>query len=326
MQVLLLAATLLFGVDQYVRMHGFYDHGYTDRKIGPDEWEVRYEGNPNFERRTVEFSALFRAAEVALANGFAWFEVTRDDADESLGSRTTYNPWSGFTTRDRSYSISTLLIRGLKGGPPSSDRVYNSWETIQKYAPLVRLPSGYKLPTPPPVVTPLAVRAAPQSVSGGEVGAPRSTAPPSASAGEIKPGFRDLRWGSPVTIGMVLIEERQGGERVYTRASDRLTIGEVPLLTIRYHYFDGFLRGVEIGVAEGDTAALVAALTEVWGAPQMTRTGGSSPTPRWSSPTLGADDSVATLVRKDDRPATLRIVHGKFYEARQQKQRVSSDL
>jgi len=300
-----LAVTLLFGIDQYVRMHGLYDHGYTDTQIAPDQWEVRYEGNPSFERRTVEFSALFRAAEVALANGYAWFEVIRDDWDGGSGSRTTYNKWSGLVTKDRTFFTNTLLIRGLKT-PASGERAYSAWDTIQRYAKLVRLPSSYPLPTPPPMLSPPIPAAA--------KGPPTSSASGQGSAG-LKPGFRDLKWGDGPTATMVFLDERADGERAFYRSSDALWIGPVPLTRIIYSFFSDQLRGVEMSVAPKDLPALTETLNGVWGQPQNMDSGNGQVS-RWYSENSGSDNTVALLFRHGDRPATLQICNAKFYEAR----------
>lgn len=300
-----LAVTLLFGIDQYVRLHGLYDHGYTDKQIAPDQWEVRYEGNPSFERRTVEFSALFRAAEVALANGYAWFAVIREDWDGGSGSRTTYNKWSGFVTKDRTFFTNTLLIRGLKV-PTDGQRVYSAWETIQRYSALVRLPSSYPLPTPPPAPSP-PIPAAPN-------GSPASTATGQGSGG-LKPGFRDLKWGDGPTATMVFLDERADGEKAFSRSSDALRIGPVPLIGITYSFFSGELRSVEMRVAAKDLPALMDTLSAVWGSAQ-TMDSSSGQVSKWYSENGGSDNTVALLFRHGDRPATLQICNGKFYEAR----------
>jgi len=78
---------------------------------------------------------------------------------------------------------------------------------------------------------------------------------------EIKPGFRDLRWGDPIPQGM----EPTAEEDWYKRPDDDLAIGGVPLVSIAYNFYKGRLQCVLIRLPNGTSSDILTVLEQQWG-------------------------------------------------------------
>jgi hypothetical protein len=89
---------------------------------------------------------------------------------------------------------------------------------------------------------------------------PRRTPP-------LKGGFRDLNWGNPPAPGMTRLDGKGLEGELYERPTDALSVGGVPLSSIRYKFIDGQLRSVTLHVAPAKEAALREALIKAWGTP-----------------------------------------------------------
>lgn len=56
--------------------------GYSELRISPDRFRVTFSGNSLTSRETVERYLLYRAAEVALAEGYDWFALADRHTDK----------------------------------------------------------------------------------------------------------------------------------------------------------------------------------------------------------------------------------------------------
>lgn len=68
------------------RVAGARVGGYSEERLGPDRWRVRFSGNTATSRERVERYLLYRAAELTLQQGADWFEET----GASTEARTRY--------------------------------------------------------------------------------------------------------------------------------------------------------------------------------------------------------------------------------------------
>ncbi len=80
----------------------------------------------------------------------------------------------------------------------------------------------------------------------------------------LKPGFRDMEWNQPPAPGMVK-DHVEGNIIFYTRATDKLSIGNAKLTSIIYGFFNNRLSGVTVRTGVGQEDALLAVLNESWG-------------------------------------------------------------
>jgi hypothetical protein len=68
-------------------------YGYAEQRIDNDRWMVRFAGNGDTSRQTVEQYMLYRAAQLTLNSGYDWFETVQRHTQgqtEVLG-----DPWYG---------------------------------------------------------------------------------------------------------------------------------------------------------------------------------------------------------------------------------------
>lgn len=50
-------------------------YGYSETRLGPDSFEIRYKDAPESDRAAIDKLLLLRAAELTFANGYDWFRV-----------------------------------------------------------------------------------------------------------------------------------------------------------------------------------------------------------------------------------------------------------
>ncbi len=158
--------------------HAESSYGYKDYKVDSTHWRVTFSGNSMTTRETVEKYLLYRAAELALQQGFDWFETTDRHTERNTsfyadtdpfyhsgfwasygwgwrpywrysgpwGSR-SWDPWFGgpFWANDidiqqvNRFEASTEIVMG-KGPPPSGQRVFNAREVVQNLGPSIVKP------------------------------------------------------------------------------------------------------------------------------------------------------------------------------------------
>lgn len=96
--------------------------------------------------------------------------------------------------------------------------------------------------------------------------APPSTAATAGPEKGLKPGFRDLKWGDPISRGMTKMAG-DGVIAIYVRESDKLSVGDVALKILQYGFFRDQLSSVRLTTDSG--SALLRILTENWGTPRQ---------------------------------------------------------
>lgn len=73
--------------------------GYSDQRLAPDRFQVRFHGNALTSRERVEGYLLYRAAELAVQNGYDWFRIvdrhTEHDVQTYVRPDPFYRPWYG---------------------------------------------------------------------------------------------------------------------------------------------------------------------------------------------------------------------------------------
>lgn len=73
--------------------------GYSEQQLAPDRYLVRFHGNELTARDRVEGYLLYRAAELAVQNGYDWFLIvdrhTERDVETYIRPDPFYRPWYG---------------------------------------------------------------------------------------------------------------------------------------------------------------------------------------------------------------------------------------
>jgi len=71
--------------------------GFSDERLAPDEYRVTFSGNRLTSRETVESYLLYRAAELALEQGYDWFAIVdrqvEHQVERDVYPDTRYDPW-----------------------------------------------------------------------------------------------------------------------------------------------------------------------------------------------------------------------------------------
>lgn len=71
-------------------------YGFDQQKIENNRFSVSFSGNSLTERETVETYLLYRAAELAVANGYDYFTVAEAETDANRRVIATPSPFGGF--------------------------------------------------------------------------------------------------------------------------------------------------------------------------------------------------------------------------------------
>ncbi len=124
--LLLLAACgpIYAGPTGYDRLGSFSSEnfGYSDRKIGEDEFSVFVKTNPTTTRERATDIALLRAAEITRQNGRTHFTVITQSTETLPAKETISAPLGGLLVwvpvgeRDTGYATAVLLIRLVASG------------------------------------------------------------------------------------------------------------------------------------------------------------------------------------------------------------------
>ena len=73
--------------------------GYSEQRLAPDRYLVRFHGNELTARDRVEGYLLYRAAELAAQNGYDWFLIvdrhTEHEVETYIRPDPLYRPWYG---------------------------------------------------------------------------------------------------------------------------------------------------------------------------------------------------------------------------------------
>lgn len=72
-------------------------YGYAEEQIDAETWRVRFAGNTATDRAVVEDYVLYRAAEIATANGADGFVVLKEDVEKDVAYYgNTYQPFGAY--------------------------------------------------------------------------------------------------------------------------------------------------------------------------------------------------------------------------------------
>lgn len=69
--------------------------GYSDRRLQPDRFIVRFHGNELTSRQQVETYLLFRAAELTVQNGYDWFTIVDRHTEHDVQTYSRPDPIYG---------------------------------------------------------------------------------------------------------------------------------------------------------------------------------------------------------------------------------------
>jgi hypothetical protein len=74
--------------------------GFSEVRLAPDRFAVRFHGNEMTSRERVEGYLLYRAAELTVQNGYDWFQMadrhTEHDVQTTVRPDPSYRPWYGY--------------------------------------------------------------------------------------------------------------------------------------------------------------------------------------------------------------------------------------
>ncbi len=138
--------------------------GYSEQQLDAQTWRVRFAGNINTPRETVEDYLLYRSAEIMLFGGHDKFVMLEKDIERNVEYRDTgYYPNFEYDLSHGhhrghhhglryygpvyysplvSYS-GTATIRIYSGGPPPNNApVYDAQEIVQQLGPTIVLPQA----------------------------------------------------------------------------------------------------------------------------------------------------------------------------------------
>ena len=154
-------------------------YGYRDYQIDATHWRVTFSGNSLTSRETVEKYLLYRAAELAVQQGFDWFQAADRHTDKStsfygdsdpfyaspfwgsygwgwrpswryggaFGWR-SWDPWGGGPfwanhidiQQVNRFEASAEIVMG-HGPAPEGQRVFNAREVVQNLGPTILRPT-----------------------------------------------------------------------------------------------------------------------------------------------------------------------------------------
>ena len=131
------------------------DGGYTDQRLESGRYRVKFAGNAQTPRETVEDFALYRAAELTLQTGNDYFEVVAKDVEPVVGSSRGVSPGVGIgigSGGNVGFGISTVYGGGgasysyvayldilvHEGDEPVDDpEAYGALDVIQRLQPAI---------------------------------------------------------------------------------------------------------------------------------------------------------------------------------------------
>lgn len=112
------------GPTRYIPAMDGDDMGYREQRIEEQRYRISFRANPDLKAAEVEDMALRRAAELAVQNGYQWFQVVSRMTDVVGGSHTASGPTIGIGGSSGSYGSSVGLGLGFNLGGDS--RQYES--------------------------------------------------------------------------------------------------------------------------------------------------------------------------------------------------------
>lgn len=133
------------------------DLGYSDQQLESNRYRVSFAGNSATPRDQVQDYALYRAAELTLANGGDYFKVTSRNTDSRSGSSggPTFGVGVGGGSGGVGVGLSSILGGGgyaddytvsidiltFKGAKPQGDPdAYDAGEVVRRLEPTLQRP------------------------------------------------------------------------------------------------------------------------------------------------------------------------------------------
>lgn len=146
--------------------------GYSELRISPDRFRVKFHGNELTSRGRVESYLLYRAAELTLANGYDWFLIADHHTEHDVETRvrqTTLGPYgywqphwryyrTGYgwdvwhpefggpfwadqidITRVESFEVEAEIV--LKKGVPTEPQAVDARRTLAEIGPTIQYPT-----------------------------------------------------------------------------------------------------------------------------------------------------------------------------------------
>lgn len=107
----------------YAQATGPSSVGFSDYRVEPGRYRITFHGGPGAPPNQVEDYALLRAADIALREGFDWFEVVEGYGDRSGGSsgpRVSIGGGSASYGRHSAVGLGIGTSFDLGGGPAYS--------------------------------------------------------------------------------------------------------------------------------------------------------------------------------------------------------------
>lgn len=132
------------------------DGGYSEQKLEDNRFQVRFAGNRQTPRDTVQNYLLFRAAELTLQNGHDYFVTLHQDTEASTTQYQTISFGTGFgrwrwtpfgavgvaTTRAATEFIAEAQIRTFAGTkPPANPDAFDARQIVRNLGPSIIRPA-----------------------------------------------------------------------------------------------------------------------------------------------------------------------------------------
>ena len=133
---------------QYAPAANAKGKGYTDQRVEQDRFRITYRGSAGAPVGQVFDYALLRAAELTLAQGYEWFQITSRNEEVAASNGPYVNLGTGGVDYNRSSSVGvgvstgfnlggpglrtvTLEIRMARGQAPGNPDAYNAMDVAR---------------------------------------------------------------------------------------------------------------------------------------------------------------------------------------------------
>lgn len=123
--------------------------GYSEYRLGPDLYQVKFHGNEFTSRDRVENYLLYRAAELSVANGYDWFVITNRHTEHDVETRVQQSPWGHWQPHWRYYrpGLGWDLWHPEYGGPFWADQI--DMRKVESFEVEAAIVMGKGTPTDP---------------------------------------------------------------------------------------------------------------------------------------------------------------------------------
>lgn len=70
--------------------------GYSNQRLAPNRFRVKFHGNEFTSRERVESYLLYRAAELTVSNGYDWFAIADRHTAHDVQTYVRHSPWGAY--------------------------------------------------------------------------------------------------------------------------------------------------------------------------------------------------------------------------------------